>query len=304
MKAIKVSLILFFLIVAGVSAQNSGTFTARYNNGVALYNSGHFYEAAAEFRCAQEIAASEYNWAGATYWVILSQLAYTDYGSALIDMQELNRKAPNSIFNRDMVYHRGRIYFNQGYFEDALLLFRQYIDSVAETGEDAQHRKAAAYYWMAECLFAMGQFDDAERFYAWVLASYPESPKREVSSYRIDLIRQKKIESELLALLQWSHEEALRTSEEHQRKLRTYEFTINTYQRRIAELTQAQGAGVTVPRTEEPEPQITPQDFEEIPFEDFMSGVTQDYHEELLEKARQLGENIQRLIQNSEGETW
>ena len=157
---------------------------------------------------------------------------------------------------------------------------------------------------MAECLFAMGQFEDAERFYSWVLASYPESPKREVSSYRIDLIKQKKIESELLALLQWSHEESLRTSEDYQRRMRTYEFTINSYQRRIAELTQAQGAGTPVPAAQEPELQITPDDFAELPFEDFMSGVTQEYHEELLEKARQLGEDIQKLIQNVEGESW
>ena len=307
MKALKGTLIfimLFFLAAAGVSAQNSSTFAFRFNNGVTLYNAERYYEAAADFRRAQEMATNEHDWAGSIYWVILSQLAYTDYGSALLDMEELDRKAPNSIFNRDMVYHRGRIYYNQGYFEDALLLFRRYIDSVTETGQDAQHRKAAAYYWMAECLFAMGQFDDAERFYAWVVGTYPESPKREVSSYRIDLIRQKKIESELLALLQWSHEEALRTSEDYQRRMRTYEFTINAYQRRIAELTQSQGASTPAPITQEPEPQVFPEDFVELPFEDFMSGVTHEYHEELLEKARQLGEDIQRLIQNAEGEVW
>jgi predicted XRE-type DNA-binding protein len=56
------------------------------------------------------------------------------------------------------------------------------------------------------------------------------------------LIRHLKVEAELLALLQWSHEESLRTSEEFQRTIRTYEHLLNLYQRRIAELLNIQGS--------------------------------------------------------------
>jgi len=38
--------------------------------------------------------------------------------------------------------------------------------------------------------------------------------------------------------LRWSHEESLRNSEDYQRRIRTYENTLNAYQRRITELTQ------------------------------------------------------------------
>jgi TolA-binding protein len=228
-------LTIFFFFTGIAAAQSS--FLQRYQNGIQLYDSSRWHEAAAEFRAAQELAENLNDWAQALYWVILSQLAYTDYGSAVRDMDELDRWAPHSSYRTDMLYHRARAYFNLGHFEDALFLFGQYIDSTPGTDRETSDRRAAAYFWMGESLFTMGQFDDAEKFYLWVIDRYPESPRREVSSYRVDLIKHKKIEAELLALLQWSHEESLRSSEEFQRTLRTYEFILNAYQRRITELT-------------------------------------------------------------------
>jgi tetratricopeptide (TPR) repeat protein len=206
------------------------------------------YEAASHFRRAQEISRTNDDWAKATYWVILTELALGDYGSAVRDMDELDRIAPRSVFARDMGYHRARAYFNQGYFEDALVYFKRFNDSIAYNNAESSDRKAASFFWMGECLYSMGQFDEAEKFYLWVVTQFPYSPKVEVSNYRIDLIRQKKIEAELLALLRWSHEESLKTSEDYQRRIRTYENTLNAYQRRIAELTQG-GLPVNVEET-------------------------------------------------------
>ena len=204
-----------------------------------MYNLSRFQEAAIEFRRAQEIASTTNDWSKALYWVILSELAYSDYGSALKDMEELQRRTPASNYTRDMLYHKARVYLNQGFYEDALALFNQYINSTYDSDRESADRRAAAFFWMGECLYAIGQFEEAEKFYAWVIGRYPGSPKIEAASYRIDLIKQKKIEAELLALLQWSHEESLRTSEDYQRVIRTYENTLNSYQRRIAELTSA-----------------------------------------------------------------
>ncbi|MDR0504078.1 MAG: tetratricopeptide repeat protein [Treponema sp.] len=233
-------LLCLMLFTAGVleAQQAPNDFARKFNSGVRLYSSSRMAEAAAEFRGAQEIAVNPDDWAHALYWVILSELAIADYGSAIKDMDELARKAPDSYYNKDMAYHRARAYFNQGFFEEALLLFRQYSENVPSQDGQAANRRAAAFFWMGECLYSMGQFEEAEKFYAWVIARYPGSPKIEAASYRIDLIKQKKIETELLALLRWSHEESLRTSEDYQRKLKTYENAINSYQRRIAELTQ------------------------------------------------------------------
>ena len=50
------------------------------------------------------------------------------------------------------------------------------------------------------------------------------------------LIERKNIETELLKLLKWSHEESLKTVEEYQRRERSYEQAIVAYQKRIAEM--------------------------------------------------------------------
>jgi len=235
------SIILCLLLAAqGLSAQQYGNsqYLQFFQEGSRSYSEMRMYEAAARFRSAQEISRNLNDWAQATYWVILTELALGDYGSAIRDMDELDRIAPNSSYSRDMAYHRARAYYNQGFFEDALIYFKHYNDSIPSGGNEADNRKAAAFFWMGECLYSMGQFNEAEKFYSWVIMKYPNSPKIEVSGYRIDLIKQKKIEAELLALLRWSHEESLKNSEDYQRKIRTYENTINAYQRRIAELSQ------------------------------------------------------------------
>jgi len=235
------SLILgLFLLAQVLHAQQNGNsqYLQKFQNGCRFYQESRLYEAASQFRGAQEIARNANDWAQAAYWVILTELALGDYGSAIRDMDELERVTPKSGFAKDMVYHRARAYYNQGYFEDALYYFKRYNDSISSDDSSAADRKAASFFWMGECLYSMGQFNDAERFYSWVVAKYPNSPKFEISGYRIDLIKQKKIEAELLTLLRWSHEESLKNSEDYQRRIRTYENTINTYQRRIAELTK------------------------------------------------------------------
>jgi TolA-binding protein len=266
------------LFLTGISlAQESGqTFSKSFQNGTQLYQASKWYEAAFEFRSAQESALTVDDRAHALYWVILSELAYTDYGSAIRDMDDLARIAPFSDYTRDMVYHRGRVYFNQGYFEDALFLFRGYLDSVYDSDKETEDRRAAAFFWMGECLYTTGQFDEALQFYNWVIDKYPQSPKVDVSSYRIDLIKQKKIEAELLALLQWSHEESLRSSRDSQRVIRTHEYTLNQYQRRITELAAA---------------------LESLQIDDVSApDDLRDIYEQLLERARQLVRELDMMI--------
>jgi TolA-binding protein len=96
--------------------------------------------------------------------------------------------------------------------------------------------KAAAYFWIGECLYAMGHFDRAEDVFTLIIDTYPRSSKYEASVYRILLINQKKVEAELLALLNWNHQESLLLMDEYQRRERAYDQAILSYQRRIAEM--------------------------------------------------------------------
>ena len=234
--------ILFLISAVFAHAQETAAaqFSRRFENGTQLYRLSRFAESSAEFRRAQEIAVNNNDRTRALYWVILSQMALSDFGSAIIDITELDRIAPNSYFAIDMVYHRGRVYHLQGYFEEALFMFNRYINSTNDTDRISAERRAAAFFWMGESLYSMGQFEEAQRFYSLVIGRYPSSPKVEAAAYRLDLIQQLNIQAELLALLQWSHEESLRTSEEFQRTIRTYEHTLNMYQRRITDLLSTQ----------------------------------------------------------------
>jgi len=297
----------FMMLSAGFvfAMDNSVEYNRRFQNGAQLYSISRFQEAAIEFRRSQEIATNTNDWSRAIYWVILSELAYSDYGSALRDMDELQRRAPNSTYTRDMVYHRARIYFNQGYFEDALSLFNRYNTSTSDIDRESSDRRAAAFFWMGESLYAMGQLEEAEKFYAWVIGRYPHSPKLEAASYRIDLIKQKKIEYELLALLQWSHEESLKTSEDFQRTIRTYEHTLNVYQRRIAELTNA-GNNIIQNEVEEiPVPEVISRvENIVVPAQNVPAPVyipPTESERLLIERARELGNNVQEILDHHPG---
>ena len=300
--------LLLLLICAdflGAQENPQAQYTRRYQNGTQLYKLSRFQEAAMEFRRAQEIAPTANDKSAALYWVILSQLAYSDFGSAIKDMEDLAKTAPNSPYTRDMLYHRGRVYYNQGYFEEALFYLNRYNQSTTDADRQSADRRAASFFWMGECLYAMGQYEEAEKFYAWVIAKYTDSPKVEAAAYRIDLIKQKKIESELLALLQWSHEEALRTSEDYQRTIRTYEYTLNMYQRRIAELSNNESVIINMNNQEfrpsggqQPiiEDATTPEKKIQEP-----ENVEYTYNDYLIDRAKQLGNNVQEILDKESG---
>ncbi|GBU27528.1 hypothetical protein R84B8_01061 [Treponema sp. R8-4-B8] len=299
-------LLLLLICADFLGAQESpqAQYTRRYQNGIQLYKLARYQEAAVEFRRAQEIAPTVNDKSAALYWVILSQLAYSDFGSAVKDMEELIKIAPNSPYTRDMLYHRGRVYYNQGYYEEALFYLNHYNQSTTDADRQSADRRAASFFWMGECLYAMGQYEEAEKFYAWVIARYNDSPKVEAAAYRIDLIKQKKIESELLALLQWSHEEALRTSEDYQRTIRTYEYTLNMYQRRIAELSNNESAILNMNNQEFRPSGAQQQTTEESAAPEGRlqepESVEYTYNDYLIERARQLGNNVQEILDHTE----
>ena len=227
-------LLCLLLVMTGepVRAQDGGQFSERFLAGIHRYQEARWLEAAAEFRAAQEIAPARQEWVEALYWVALTELAASDYGSALRDMDELEKTAPKSGRKMDIMYHRARAYYYRGYYDEAIVLFKNYADQAGKGGES---RKAAALYWIGECLYSMGQLDRAADFFGMVVNEYPGSVKFEAAAYRLDLIKQKKIEIELLAMLKWSHEESLRTLEEYQRREKTYDQALNAYQKRLAE---------------------------------------------------------------------
>jgi tetratricopeptide (TPR) repeat protein len=214
-------------------ASPASRISPRLQGGIELYSEGKWREAVIELRRAQAEALSPEQRAEALYWISLAELSAGEYEAALRDMEELVRAAPSSPRRAELPYHKGRAYYYLGRYDEAVALLKDYSDRVGE-GEDS--RKSASLYWIGECLYALGQLDKARDVFTLITEQYPQSAKFEASSYRIDLINQKKVEMELLALLKWSHEESLRTMEEYQRRERSYDQALIAYQKRIADM--------------------------------------------------------------------
>jgi TolA-binding protein len=213
----------------------------RLRRGLDFYQQSRWREAITELRRSQEEAVDPELKAEALYWIALSEISAKDYAGAVQDIDTLELVAPESKRLREVPYHKGRALYYLGRYEEALLLLKLYADgigggSLLPAASEEAARKSAAFYWMGECLYAMGQLDYAREIFSIVTQDYPRSAKFEASSYRLALIHQKKIEEELLNLLKWSHEESLKAIEEYQRRERSYDQALIAYQKRIAEL--------------------------------------------------------------------
>jgi TolA-binding protein len=218
--------------VPAVPAASLSPASPRLQEGVRLYGEGRWRDAAVELRRAQAETVNPEQQAEALYWIALSELSAGEYEAALRDMDELVRAYPASPRRAELPYHAGRAHYYLGRYDEAVVILKNYAGRAGE--EDS--RKSAALYWIGECLYALGQLDDARDIFTLITEQYPQSAKYEASTYRIDLINQKKIAAELLALLKWSHEESLRIMEEYQRRERSYDQALIAYQKRIADL--------------------------------------------------------------------
>ncbi|MCA1949970.1 MAG: tetratricopeptide repeat protein [Treponema sp.] len=199
--------------------------------GLEYYRDGKWQDAVLTLRRVQTTADDMALKNEALYWISLSELFAGSYDAALQDVEAYLKNAQKDSKYYEAMYNKARILFYLNQFDGAIPIFKTYADVV----QDA-NRKASAYYWIGECLFALGRLDDARNTFSIITEKYPQSSKFEAASYRIALVDQKKIESELLNLLKWSHEESLRTVEEYQRRERSYEQAILAYQKRIAEM--------------------------------------------------------------------
>ncbi|MDR3146284.1 MAG: tetratricopeptide repeat protein [Treponema sp.] len=234
----------FFLFLLSILPAANGVpliaqtqpFVSRLERGVDLYGAGRWTEAIQELRLVQAEAANIGQRAEALYWMILAELGAGEYRTALRDMGELERLVPGNPRYADIPYYRGRANYHLGNYDEALVTFSEYADRITTDLPGENARKPTALYWIGECLYSLGQLEDADDIFLLVMEQYPQSAKYEAASYRRTLMNQKKIEAELLAMLKWSHEESLKTIEEYQRRERSYDQAIIAYQKRIADM--------------------------------------------------------------------
>jgi len=233
-----IAAVCFLLIVFSVDGQTqSGSgaslYTHKLSSGVALYRQARWREAIRELTLAQDEAGSTQQFSEALYWLSLAELAASDFNSALRHMELLGKTGGDRVV--DIIYHKGRAYYYLGYYQEAAALFGDYV-AVAPASE--KERVAAALYWIGECYLSLGQIDKAREYFQIITGQFFDTAKYDAAMYRISLINQKLTEQELLEMLRWSHEDALKSNEEYQRRERMRDQAMNAYQRQISEYQQ------------------------------------------------------------------
>jgi tetratricopeptide (TPR) repeat protein len=171
----------------------------------------------------------EGNVADAYYWVSRAYLAIGNYEEAARNLEYFLANFPAHPSFPDALYQKGRLLYLQGDPENSILVLEQFLTEYPDA-----ELAGSAYFWLGECLFSLGQLDEAARVFNTVMREYPKSVKLEASRYRLSLIEFKKRENELLRLLKWSHEEALKSVEEFRRREKAYEQAIAVYQRKLS----------------------------------------------------------------------
>lgn len=198
--------------------------------GIELFADGKYADALAYFDSIfMDPKAGQLRAEGA-YWSAITLLAAGDPKAAEKAIESFMAAFPGHPRSAELSYQKARAAFLQKDYERAVKGFQAYIASYP-TGESL----AAAVYWAAESLYALGRLEEAEGLYKAIGERFPDSAKAEAAKYRLGLIQFKYREDELLTLLKWSHEESLRIIEEFQRREKAYEQALEVYQKRYGE---------------------------------------------------------------------
>jgi tetratricopeptide (TPR) repeat protein len=223
------------------------------NTGIELYGDGRWGEAIIQLRRAQQENIGPQARAEAQFWIAMSAFAAGDYKESIQNFDEISRIDPVNVRCADVPYHKGRAYYYLKQYNEAINLLAGYIDSIRIDGrylngvrmggwnEDAYgspdidyNRKSAAIYWMGECFYALGDMFRSEELLNIVVKEYPKSHKFEAATNRLALIKQKKIESELLDILKSAPSESVKSSGGSAAQQQVTEEAILEYKKRIA----------------------------------------------------------------------
>jgi TolA-binding protein len=208
--------------------------------GLLLFKQEKYQDAIGSFQDVIYNSEASGSHADAYYWTSRAYLAINMYEEAERNLEYFLATYPAHPLYADALYQKGRLLFLQGDPESSI----QVLESFVAEYPDSDYL-GSAYFWLGECLFSLGHLEKAARVFHKVGEESPKSVKLEASRYRLSLIEFKKREDELLKLLNWSHEEALKSVEEFQRREKAYEQAISVYQRKLSsETVGVDSAGV------------------------------------------------------------
>ncbi len=221
-------LIVMIGILGSVWAQSG---EAVFSSAIEEYQAGRYNRSLSEFRqllLDPQFASFR---ADAYFWIAKVLIAQDRVSDAERNLEFFLANFPDNKNYPEGLYLRGRILFLSADWESSIQSFGNFIEEYPNSPFVAN-----AYYWTGEALFNLGQLEDAEKMFNAVIEEFPTSFRVEASRYRIAVIGMSRRERELLRLLQWTQEESIKTIEEFRQKEREYQEAIDSYQNRLANL--------------------------------------------------------------------
>jgi TolA-binding protein len=232
-RVIKIVTLLIFSIVSVNIYSQSDQGEKILNEGITAVQNSRFNQAISTFREILVDPELEEYQGGAYFWIAKSNMALGFLDEASEDLEYFLENFPENDYYSQARYQEGRIAFLKGNYEKAIQLFSSFIEQYPDSPYVAN-----AYYWMGDSLLSLGHAENAKEMFEIVVSQYPTSYRVEGANYKISVIDLKKREDELVKLLKWSHEEALKAFEEFQQKEKNYQEAIQAYQKKIASLSE------------------------------------------------------------------
>ena len=236
-KAISITLYGFLFSAILFASGTSESAASAFVEGCRAYSQGDW--TSAEFMLKKAVAYPENHNPDAYYMLISSEMYAGDHKSALDDCNIFLEKFPNSIYLPRIKYQKGRILYNLGEYENAILTLSDFCH---QNTNDEMY--SYALFYIGESLYACYKYDDARMIFERIVQDYSNSPKADAAQYRIESILQHTREEKLLYLLKQTGEEYLSAKEEYEKQLRLANAENSSRRRQLA---ATQAAASTAP---------------------------------------------------------
>lgn len=207
-----------------------------FAKGFDLFKNGRFADSAAAFEALAADKAAGNILADVRYMQIVSLLNAGRPAEADILAAQFNRLFPGNSRGAEMTYQQGRIAFAQSHYKEALDYFSRFM---ADFPDSAMYPDAL--FWHSETLYQLGRIGPAHDGMRRLLAQFPESDKRAVAEWRLEVMGLEAREGRLKRILDFSREESLQRQRDYEGFEKYYEHALERYNLLIRSLRSTYG---------------------------------------------------------------
>jgi TolA-binding protein len=232
-KALRFTLLVLCIFLAVQTVVFSESLEDEFLFGLDLFKEGRYEQSSRLFQTVLDDTDSISIHGDAEFWLSRCFLETNDLVRSSQILENFLIQYPTHKYNEDARYFKGRILFLQEEYDKIIHYYSSFLTSFPDSPF-----ASSSLFWVGEALYFMGRFDEAGEIYNNLLENYPRSVKTEASRYRLSLIEYRYREEELLKLLQWSHEEFMKSTGDYEQKEKEFNQALAVYQEKLIELTR------------------------------------------------------------------